>query len=148
MRLGIRAVASILAGAVAVYALQDMVAAAQFGAFENPNPSLSSRLETFWSVLLFIIPGTLVALLANRCVPVLSAVAYVTGFLSHFLYHYGEWDQPPKPISTLHFALKDYFALLVVGAIGAIVAFVAAQMKRRLTHDRADTRSRARERSE
>ena len=128
----IRSIALILIGAAAIYGLQDVVEAARFGAFENPNPSLFSKLAPLWTVLLIIFPGTLIGLIAGRWATVLSAAAYLIGFLSHFLYHYGEWNQPPEPISALRFTLKDCLAVLLVGAIGALVAFCVALAKSRL----------------
>lgn len=129
----IRCIALVLIGAAALYGLQDVAEAARFGAFENPNPSLFSKLAPLWTVLLIIVPATLIGLLADRWATVLSAAAYPIGFLSHFLYHYGEWNQPPEPISSLRFTLKDCLAVLIVGAIGALVAFCVALVKSRLT---------------
>jgi hypothetical protein len=127
-----RAVVATLLGAAAFYALVDVVGAAQLGTFENPNPTLFARLGALWSISLLVAPGMLVALLANERVPLLSAIAYLTGFSSHYLYHFGEWDQPPRPLAYLHFSLSDVCALLILGVIGAFVGWGAARIKSRL----------------
>jgi hypothetical protein len=133
-----RAVAVTLLVAAAFYTLLDVVAAAQFGKFENPHPTLFARLGALWSIPLLVVPGTLVAFLGRERVPHLSAIAYPAGFLAHYLYHFGEWDQPPRPMTDLHSSLSDLCALLVLSAVGAIVGFAAAHIKRRLTHVGAD----------
>src|ERR1700679_3565112 len=133
MRANIFLIALILIGAATFYGLQDLVSAAQFGAFENPSPSLFSRMETIWVFLMLLLPATLIGLFAIRWAPLLGAGAYVVGFLSHYLYYYGRWNVPPDPLSSMHVTLKDCAAVLSLGAFGALAAFCVAYLKRRLT---------------
>ena len=132
MASGTRAAVATLLGAAAFYVLVDVVGAAQFGKFENPNPTLFARLGALWSISLLVVPGALVALLGNKRVPLLSAIAYLTGFLSHYLYHFGEWDQPPRPLTDMHLSLSDACALIILGIVGAFVGLAGARVKRRL----------------
>jgi ABC-type branched-subunit amino acid transport system permease subunit len=126
-----------IAGAVVFYALLEVVKAAQYGTFENPDPTLFARLWRVWSISAFLTPGILIVLLARRRAPLLSAVTYSFGGAANYLYHYGEWEGQGRSFTDFlprpHLWLNTFEGLLLYAAIGAIVGFVMVFLKRRLT---------------
>jgi hypothetical protein len=144
MRSGTSSVASFLLGATALFVLMEVTKAAQFGTFENPNPALFARLWPVWSVATAIVPGMLVALLATRRAPQLSALAYSAGGMANYIYHYGEWESPRTHFTdalfhfNLHFWLDMLEGLMLLAAVGVVVGLGAVWLKRRLTIGSSD----------
>jgi hypothetical protein len=132
MSTSIRTLAAILLGSAAFFALADVLQAAQTGLFENPHPTSFARLWPLWSVSLCVLPGIIVALFANRRVPLLSAAAYCIGMLSHFWYHYDEGDIPRRHWDFFQHWPGNLGGLLAVGALGAVIGFAAVILRARL----------------
>ena len=142
MTSSVRVVALTLGGAAVFYALLEVVDAAQYGTFENPDPTLFARLWRVWSISAFLLPGILVVLLTRSRAPLLSAVAYSLGGVANYLYHYGEWEGQGKSFTDFlprpHLWLNSLGGLFLYAAIGAIVGLVVVYLKRRLTSGWSD----------
>jgi hypothetical protein len=133
MNSGIRAVAVTLIGAAVLYALLDVVHAAQFGTFENSDPTLFARLWAVWSTSMFIVPGVLIALLSNRRVPLIGAIAYGVGFISNLWYHYDEGNVARDRWALFQTSIQHWpsslASFLMIAAVGAVVGLIAVRLR-------------------
>jgi hypothetical protein len=144
MRLRYTSLALVLLGAAIEIALGEVSTAAFWDGFESPNPSLFYRLGWLWSIFRCVLPGLVVGFLAIRNAPWLSGLSYLLGSIAGFCYHDGERLVPHQFLPDLKYwpyLLRDF---LLFALMGAIIGFIAAWFRRRLTIGSSDRGSQLR----
>jgi hypothetical protein len=129
-----------LAGAIIYVALREIGITAYWSGFEDPAPPLLYRLMWVWTSLLILVPGVVVGFLATRRAAWLGAVAYLLGAIASFAYHDGEREVPHHFLPGLKYWPYLLRELVEVALVGAVVAWISAWLRRRLTFVGADTR--------
>jgi hypothetical protein len=137
-----RNVAITLAGAAIFVVLSDLVAIARSGLFEVDRPTLFARLETLWSLMLFVVPGVAVGFYVTKRAAAFGAAAYVLGELiaiyrSNWFGYRAVGDFLPER-QFLLYALRG---VLIMAAIGVVMGWTAAKLRQRLTIGWSDRRA-------
>jgi hypothetical protein len=131
----------VLLGASIEFALRQVSHAAFWDGFELPPgvyPTYLSRLSWLWTVLSVVLPGVVVGFLLSRYAARLSGLSYLIGYVADFCYHDREHQVPHEFLPGLKYWPSLIRAWLIVAVAGAIVGFVAAWARRRLTLGSSD----------
>jgi hypothetical protein len=126
----------ILLGASIEFAIRQVSYAAYWDGFELPpgySPTYLSRLSWLWTALSVLLPGIVVGFLLPRNGAWQSGLAYLVGYVTDFCYHDGERLVPHEFLPGLKYWPSLLRAWLIVAVVGAIVGFVSAWARRRLT---------------
>lgn len=135
MKVHARSLVALSLGAGACFLLSELAYNANLGRYENLDPAPFSKLTPLWGILALIVPGTVIAIVSEYRVPLLSAAAYVIGLESNFWHHFDEGDAHRSEYILDFFTRywpKIVADLIAVAACGAIVGIVALMLVRRL----------------
>jgi hypothetical protein len=140
-----RNIAVTLVGIAIFVILLEVNAIARAGLFEVDHPTLFARLETLWSLLLFIVPGFEIGFYVTKKPVLLGAIACGLGesigiYRSNFYGYRAIGDFLPERQYMLY-ALQD---ILIWAAIGGAMAWTGAWLRRRLTIGWSDRGQRLR----
>jgi len=134
-----------LVGVGAVFVLSELRIRAMWGSFEVDKPTLFARLETVWSLLLWIIPGVAVGFFVTRRSLWFSAFAYAVGALISIYYHGGNGSiKAGDMLPERHLLPYAFRELGIFVAIGALMGLLGAWLRYRLTIGSSDRGSRLR----
>jgi hypothetical protein len=129
-------------GVIAVVLTGDFFLGANFGAFENPHPTLFHKLLPLWFVLEFL-PGLTIGLLLRRHSKRIAGAAYSLGVMINFYRFdgYGIARQVP-PDWPIYFRVM-ISNIVCAAFVGAFLALIG-QLIYRLTNGSSDRGSRLR----
>ena len=114
--------------------LSDLVVIARSGLFEVDSPTLFARLEALWSVLLFVVLGIVIGFYVIKRVIVFGAVAYALGeLIVIFRHNWFGYRAVGDFLPERQYLLYGLRGVLIMAAIGGVMAWAAARLRHRLT---------------
>jgi hypothetical protein len=127
-----------LIGAFAYALLAHISVRASNHAFENPNPTWFEILSPLWFALSVLIPGFYIGWAAKRRPYLIAVGAYLLGGCSFYISRYSNLDAYRQYAPAHSVILELLRETISISVVGAVVAFVSQQMRRRSSNNAID----------